>query len=289
MSADPNARIDLDAIFKKKSPRLYRFLPGFVLGWMKRIVHQADMNQILDDSEGISDAAFAKFVIENGIKIKLSSKGRENIPETGGCIIAANHPLGGIDGMALVVEVEKVRSDQRFIVNDILMNLPKFNTVFVGVNKVGTAGRQQLVDVENLYRKREYAVLVFPAGLCSRMINGKVQDLPWSKAFVARSQKYQLPIVPVHVKARNSARFYSINLWRRRLGIKANLEMMFLPDEMFRQRGKKIEITFGKPIPPETFTKDIEPVDWAERLRAYVYRLEKTPELTFAEYLASNQ
>lgn len=272
-------QIDIDKIFKDKNPRLYRFLPKFILKWVKRTIHQNEINEVLADSTEIKDVDFANYSLDS-LDVTRSSTGLENIPKTGGVIIAANHPLGGLDGMALIAECAKIRPDVRFIVNDILLKLPNFETVFVGVNKLGSNQREQLQKIEELYAKG-YCVLIFPAGLCSRKINGTITDLSWQKSFIVRAKKYHLPIVPCFIEGQNSKRFYRLANWRKKLGIKANIEMFFLPDEMFKQKGKQIKMHFAKPIPSETWSSVKTADQWAQELKNFVYSINTSSDKVF--------
>lgn len=274
-------QIDIDQIFKDKNPRVYRFLPKFILNWVKRTIHQNEINEVLAGSTTIKDVDFANYSLDS-LKVTRSSTGLENIPKTGGVIVAANHPLGGLDGMALIAECAKIRPDVRFIVNDILLKLPNFETVFVGVNKVGNKQREQLQKIEELYAKG-YCVLIFPAGLCSRKIKGTITDLIWQKSFIVRAKKYHLPIVPCFIEGQNSNRFYRLANWRKKLGIKANLEMFFLPDEMFKQKGKQIKMHFAKPVAPETWSSVKTADQWAQELKNFVYSLNSSSDRVFQQ------
>lgn len=272
-------QIDIDKVFKDKNPRLYKFLPGFLLRWIKRTIKQEEINAVMRLGKDLKDAEFARLAIRE-LGVTLKSIGAENIPKTGGCIIASNHPLGGLDGMALVAETAKIRPDLRFIVNDILMQIPQFETVFVGVNKLGSSQRAQLLKIEELYAEG-YCILIFPAGICSRKIDGKITDLAWQKSFISKAKKYNLPVIPCFIEGQNSKRFYKIANIRKSLGIKANLEMFFLPDEMFRQNGKTLSMTYGKPIAPENWTNEHTSEQWAEKLRSHIYQLKNQPNLDF--------
>jgi putative hemolysin len=277
--------IDIDKVFKEKNPGLYKWIPGFVMSYFKRVIHQKEMNAILKKSVGIKEIDFAKQVIkELGVTIKF--RGLQNIPSSGPVIIAGNHPLGGLDGVALISAVGSIRKDVRFIVNDILTNLTNFGEVFIPVNKLGSNAKSNLERIEKIYAS-DMAVLIFPAGLCSRKIDGEIKDLPWQKSFVSKAQKYVHPIVPVFVIARNSNWFYNLSKFRTSIGLKANIEMFWLVDEMFKQKGKTIEFIVGKPILPEYLSPDINQKEWTEKIRAYIYNLINEPDISFEDFLKS--
>jgi len=279
--------IDIDKVFKDKNPGLYKWIPGFIMSYIKKVLHQREMNTILKKGSGIRDVDFANHVIkELGVTVKF--KGLQNIPATGPVIIAGNHPLGGLDGVALISAVGSIRKDIRFIVNDILTNLTNFGDVFIPVNKLGSNAKSNLERIEQIYAS-DMAVLIFPAGLCSRKLDGVIKDLPWQKSFVAKAQKYHHPIVPVFVVARNSNWFYNLSKFRTSIRLKANIEMFWLVDEMFKQKGKTIEFIVGKPISPDYLSSGLSQKDWTEKIRTYIYNLVNEPEISFEEFLRTHK
>jgi len=195
--------------------------------------------------------------------------------------VAANHPLGGLDGMALMWAVGKVRKDIVFPVNDLLMNLDNLKELFIPINKHGSnAGNVRLIDETYASEK---AILYFPAGLCSRKGKGGICDLEWKKSFIAKTRVHQRDIIPAFIEGRNSEWFYNLARWRSRLGIKANIEMLYLVDEMYKQRNKDIYITFGKRIPYTEFDRRYKDLAWAQILKHHVYSLSKNPEAAFSD------
>jgi putative hemolysin len=265
-------KIDVDALIKSKNPRLLKMMPKFLRNYIKRIVHQDELNIFLEAHKNDDPFQFSKGVVEL-FDVKVITKGLENIPQHGGIILAGNHPLGGFDAMVILNSIAQLRTDVKFIVNDILMNLANLRPLFVGVNKHGKNSIKMLEDIDNAYAS-DNAVFIYPAGLVSRKNDkGKIEDLEWRKSFVTKSKKHKRMVVPFYVDGQNSNRFYELSRWRTKLGIKANVEMFFLVDEMFRQRGKTISIIFGKPIPFETFDASKSDVNWAYEVRKKVYQL----------------
>lgn len=278
-----NKIIDIDKAFADKNPQLYKMLPKFILTWIKNIIHQDDINQHLAENINLNGMQYSAAAVERLGATRVSA-GIENIPAKGGVIIASNHPLGGVDGMALIAEVAKVRDDLKFIVNDLLMQFPQFEDVFIPVNKLGTNTKTNLERIERYYSEG-HCMIIFPAGLCSRKQNGEIMDLKWHKSFLSRAVKYNLPIIPTFINAKNSNRFYNLANIRKLLGIKANIEMFFLPDEMFKQNGKTIHITFGKPIDAKVFDKTYSLEEWAQKIKLYIYTLKQSPLNEFSVYL----
>ena len=244
-------------------------MPGFGINWLKRILHEDDRNDGLDHLKHYYGLEHNSEILKY-VKTEVIVSNPENIPLTGGIIFASNHPLGWLDGMALVKAVGDKRPDVRFFVNDILKGLRNYGDIFVGVNKLGNTSRQSLEIIANVYAS-EAAILVFPAGLVSRELKEGIQDLEWNKSFISKAIKYNKPIIPVYIEGRNSSFFYNLSKWRKRLFIKANIEMIFLPDEMFKQQCKTIHVHIGNKIDPSFFDKSHSEKDWAEKVRGYIY------------------
>ncbi len=273
MAQTPAKYIDINAIIKEKNPTLAKWLPSFLVNYIKRIVHQREINEVMalhGDKIGLD---FVRAGLES-LNTKVEVIGLENIPPEGGFIMAANHPLGGLDGIAFMKAVGEKREDFQFLVNDILLNIKNLEPLFVPVNKLGVNPRKALQVIEETYAK-DIPILVFPAGMVSRKLEDGVGDLPWQKSFIARSKKYKKNVIPVHIGGKNSAWFYNLSRFRTKLGIKANLEMFYLADEMFRQRNKTIKITIGKAVNYEDFDNSRNLVEWAAYMREKVYALAK--------------
>ena len=273
-------KIDVDKIFKDKNPGLYRVLPSFIFSLLKRIIHQDEVNSFLERNAENYDFDFIRAsIIEYGITQKVI--GLENIPTTGGSVLAANHPLGAMDFMTMMNAIGERRKDVKALVNDILLNLHNLKNLFAGVNKVGKTSAESLQEVESVFSSSNLSI-TFPAGLVSRKqfpngFFGKavIEDLEWKKAFITRAKKHKKNVVPVYIDAKNSDFFYNLSLWRKRFGIKANIEMLFLVSEMYKQRGKTISVIFGEEIAHETFDKRFNDAQWAEKIKQHVYRMGK--------------
>jgi len=272
--------IDVDKIFESKNPGLYKLLPGFIFSYLRRILHQDEINLFLKRNASNYDFEFIKAIIEEfGVREQVI--GLENIPLSGGSIVAANHPLGALDFMAMTNAVGRVRKDVKALVNDILLNLDNLKNLFAGVNKVGKTSADSLQEIENVYAS-DHLSITFPAGLVSRkqFPNGwwgktDIRDLEWKKSFISRARRYKKNVIPVYIDGKNSDFFYNFSLWRKRFGIKANIEMLFLVDEMYRQHGKTITVIFGEVIPFETFDKRFTDALWADKVKEHVYRMGK--------------
>jgi putative hemolysin len=272
------AFIDVDKVFATKNPKLYKLLPRFIFSYLKRIIHQKELNEVISTNRNLYGLDFLDAILKQfGVKIIFS--GIENIPQDGRYVVAANHPLGGLDGMSLMWVMGKVNKNIVFPVNDLLMNLSNLKELFIPINKHGSNARNiKLLDDTFASDK---AMLFFPAGLCSRWQNGQIIDLEWKKSFITKARNHARDIIPWYIEGRNSSWFYGLARLRDKLKIKANIEMLYLVDEMYKQRNKEIRISFGKPISYTTFDKTIKDNVWAQRLKEHVYKLKENSSLPF--------
>jgi putative hemolysin len=265
--------IDIKRLIGSKNPKLLKWLPGFIIKYLERILHQDEINDFLEKHPNVSGQEFCSEVIKY-LNIKIEIDGIENIPKTGGVTLAMNHPLGGMDALALVHALKEYRTDLKYIVNDLLLNLEPMKELFVGVNKHGKNNDGTLQKVGDLFNSNK-AVCIFPAGMVSRKIKGKVRDLPWKKTFLTQSKKNNLPIVPIYIDGKLSNFFYNLSNFRSFIGIKANIEMLYLADELFKQKNVTMKFKIGKIIMPEEFDNSKNFNEWTNFVREKVYELEK--------------
>ncbi len=263
--------IDIDKIVDEKNPNLRKWVPKFFFSYLKKIVRQKEVNQILEETKDLEGYEFCVEIIKR-FNIKIKTHGLNNIPKTGGAIFAANHPLGGIDALAIVKEVTPIRPDIKFVVNDILLHLKNLNKLFIGVNKHGTNTKTSLAALNQEFDS-DQAIFVFPAGLVSRKQKGTVKDTEWKKTFISRSKKFKKDVIPVFLDGELSNFFYNLSNFRQRIGIKANIEMLYLVNEMFKLKNKTYHLHFGSPIPHSTFDKSKSDAEWAEYVKTSVYNL----------------
>ncbi len=275
--------IDIPKIVKDKNPKLYKRLPRFVIRLIERIVHVDEVNKYIYEWRDLYGLDWVAESIKV-FRIKLNVTGIENIPSSGNQMVVANHPLGGFDGITLMHAVGKVRPDLKFPVNDILLRLPGLAPLLVPINKHGRNIENKGL-LEEAFRS-DRILLFFPAGLVSRKQKGGIRDLEWKHTFIKRAQKYHRDIIPTYIYAYNSKFFYNLAWWRKKLGIKANIEMLFLPGEVFKQFDKYIHIHFGEPIPWQTFDKSKSPRQWAQWVKDKVY--EMGAEIEREEKIAGN-
>lgn len=264
--------IDVEKVLNSKNPALGKSLPSFVVNYLKKIVHQEELNEFLKQHGHLKNAELIYAGLQH-FKIRYKVWGSENIPEHGRYIFVSNHPLGGLDGLVFIYELSRYYDKIKFPVNDILTSIENLNGIFLPVNKHGSQGREAARMIEEAYSS-DCQILYFPAGLCSRKKRGKIKDLKWHKSFITKAVMHKRDIIPAYFSGRNSDFFYNLSNIRNFLGIKANIEMLYLADEMFKQIDKEIHLVFGPGIEWQTFDKSKSPVEWAEWVRSKSYDLE---------------
>jgi 1-acyl-sn-glycerol-3-phosphate acyltransferase len=265
-------KIDVEDVLRSKNPSLAKAVPKFAFNYLKRIIHQDEINIILREYGHLKDAEFIKASLDfMGITYRVF--GKENIPSAGRYFFVSNHPLGGLDGLVFMNELSKHFSDIKFPVNDILMNLRNLSGIFLPVNKHGAQAKDAIRKLEETYAS-DSQILYFPAGLCSRKKRRVIKDLKWHKSFITKAVEHKRDIVPAFFAGRNSNFFYNLSNIRTFIGIKSNIEMLYLPGEMFMQKGKDLLLVFGKPIPWQIFDNSKSPTEWADWVKVKSYALE---------------
>ena len=266
--------IDIDAILASKAGKKARYVPRFLVSYLKKIVHQEELNGFLENEQdrygvGFIEDFFRFF--DNSFEVE----GMENLPSEGWHTFVSNHPLGALDGMGLGMILGR-RYDEKikYLVNDLLMNIPQLKSLFIPINKTGRQAKNLPRQVDEAF-KSENHILMFPAGICSRRTNGVIRDLEWKKTFITKSVQTQRDVVPIHFDGRNSDFFYNLANINKMLGLKFNIAMLYLADEMFKNRGQRFKVTIGKPIAWETFDKSKTPAEWAQYVQDVVYSLKR--------------
>lgn len=262
-------QIDLQAVIDRRGARV----PRWLVRRLARLIRQDSLNALLRYAYPRRGADFCDAVLEH-LDVHLDVRGAERLPADGRVVIVSNHPLGGLDGMALISYFAKVYGPRlHFIVNDLLMAVEPLSDVFVPVNKHGAQSRDAMTAVEDAFASPD-PVIIFPAGLCSRRRKGVVADLQWQKMFVRMARRTGRDVVPVHFMAQNSSRFYRIASLRERTGLKFNAEMVLLPGEIFRQAGRTFTAVIGDTISlPAPGADAPADVVLAEAIRQTVYSL----------------
>lgn len=280
MSEQEILQLDIKSILKQRIPeKTRRWIPGFLISAVEKLIRQKELNEILRATLPSHGSEFARRVLDY-LDISVEVTGLENLQDGKRYMFASNHPLGGLDGMALIsVLAQKYGDDNiRFLVNDMLMNVEPLKDVFLPVNKFGKQARGY-ARIINEKMASDCQIFQFPAGLCSRLQdNGKIEDLEWQKSFVAKAMESGRDIVPVYFGGQNSRKFYRIARWRKKLGIKFNLEQILLPSELCKARCSHFTINIGKPVAVQTLLSSNKTApQLAAWLRSLSYSLAYSP------------
>ena len=262
--------VDIEKVIRGKSQKLADRLPRFVLNYIKKTIHQDEINRLLLENREYTGVEFASHILKDlDVSYRVHFSGKRPAPD-GRYIFVSNHPLGGLDGMILISYIGSSFGDVKFIVNDLLMFIRPLAPVFVPVNKYGRMRHDNTRMFQETFDS-DSQILYFPAGLCSRLIKGKVTDLDWKKTFVTKAIESRRDIIPMFFSGENSRRFYRLANLRKKLGIKVNIETFLLPDEMFRKKGSAFDLYIGEPIPYTTLTGDHTHKEWCDIIRQKCY------------------
>jgi putative hemolysin len=271
--------INIRKVFQEKNPKIARLLPGFIFRYIEKVIHQREVNEYLSKYGHLEGVPFINASMEY-FNITIEIKGIEQIPVNGRYLFVSNHPLGGFDGVILIKLITDKFGTVKVLVNDILMNLKNLEKQFLPINKHGNQSKEAVASIESAFAS-EIQMLTFPAGLCSRKIKGQIVDLEWKKNFLSKAISTNRDIVPIHFSGGNSKFFYNLSNFRKKLGIKANIEMFYLVDELFKHKNKTFTISFGKPIPFSVFSKSGNLKEQAEKLRLFIYDLQHNTNVDF--------
>ena len=264
--------IDIRKVIGDKNPNLLKILPNFVINYIKNIVHEDEINAHIANNKDIFGVQFVENTLFDLFGVKIQYQGLENLKNSERYIVASNHPMGGLDGLAIMYVVSKINPNIKVPVNDLLLYIPNLKPIFLPVNKHGKQSSDAAIEMEKAYNS-DAAIIYFPAGLASRKINGKIMDLEWKKSFIQKARQYHRDIIPVYISGKNSNFFYNLANFRKKLAIKSNIEMFFLSNEMFKQNDKNIKIIFGEPISYNFFDKSKTDKEWAQYVKDIVYKL----------------
>ena len=267
--------VDVESILKAKMGSKAKWVPSPVVSWLKHILHQDEVNRYLWESRHLTGTEWLEECVRY-LDMTLELEGEENLPNKDDgklYTFVSNHPLGGADGVALGSIIGRHYDSRfRYLVNDILMNLPGLAPLCIPINKTGKQSRNFPAMVEAGFQSDNH-MLMYPAGLCSRRINGEIHDLPWKKTFITKSVEYQRDVVPIHFGGQNSNFFYRLSGFCDKHIKKVNIAMLFLVDEMYKNVHKTFRVSIGKPIPWQTFDKSKTPAQWAQYVQDIVYQL----------------
>jgi len=264
--------IDIEQVFASKDAKMLQRIPKFLIRYLKKIVHQDEINEFLIQNQGVEGIPFVGRCIEfMGLQVEV--RGAENVPKDSRLIFASNHPLGGVDGLCLVKAIhDHIQHNPKSVSNDLLMNLKPMRSFMIGVNKHGGNSKENVAEMHRVFESRD-PVIFFASGLVSRRKWFKIEDVNWKSTFVKKAFLHERDVVPVFISGRVSGFFYRLANLRKLLGIRYNIEMMYLPNEMFKQKGMHVIIKFGRPIPWRSFNSGKSSEEWAADVKKQVYEM----------------
>ena len=242
---------------------------------MERLICQQEMNDVLTRLGHNKGAAFAKAMSQD-MNVTYTVEGMENLARQGRYMLVSNHPLGAFDGISYIAVFGDYFPRIKVIVNDLLMYIEPLQSVFLPVNTMGRQKRSDIEQLQRAYDDPEVQLISFPAGFCSRYIDGRIQDIEWKKSVIKQSIDSKRDIVPMYFEGRISFTFYALEWLRRKLGLEFNIGLLLLPRQMMKTaRGKHFRILVGKPIPYQTFDQSRTDTEWAQWLREECYKLKE--------------
>lgn len=265
--------IDIERMLVAKYPQMSRLVPSAAVRWLARTLHERELNDIIDTYRDATPQTFLDGVMER-FEAHTRLHNLSALPVSGRCLFVANHPFGGLDGIALAAELGRRYGAVRVVVNDVLMHVPQLRPIWLPVNKFGQQTRAY-ADLLERQLRGDAAVLTFPAGVCSRWVHGRVQDVRWHTSYLRQAALFERPVVPVYIDGTLSPRFYRLYRLRRALGIRAGVEMLWLVDEMFRQTGRQVDMVFGRPLTPAELAAHGSVFEQNRYVRQCTYELSK--------------
>lgn len=275
METDMKETINIDKILASKMGSKAKFVPRPLVSWLKKIIHQEEVNKYLWESRHLTGTEWLEECVRY-LDMTIELVGEENLPKKDDgrlYTFVSNHPLGGEDGVALGAIIGRHYDGKfRYLVNDLLMNLPGLAPVCIPINKTGNQSRNFPAMVEAGFKSDNH-MLMFPAGICSRKRGDEIRDIAWKKTFITKSVEYQRDVVPIHFGGQNSPFFYKLANFSDKYVKKVNIAMLFLVDEMYKNVHKTFRVAIGKPIPWQTFDKSKTATQWAQYVQDIVYKL----------------
>ena len=262
--------IDIEKIL---GPKLRKKLPRFAINFLKRRIHQNQVNEAIMLAEHPVGVGFFDDALKY-LNITYRTRGEENLTTDKKFLFVCNHPLGGPEALIIGSVFRRLYGDGFNVpVTPIMANLKPLAEFFTPVNNLSSKQSRDLGERIAEMFNSDKQVLVFPAGLCARKIKGKVTEMPWKKMFITQSRKFERDVVPVHISGFNSKRFFFFTKLSMFLKLKFNIGMLFLVDELFNKRGEEFVITIGKPVPYTTFDKSRTDIQWAAEMKDMVQKL----------------
>ncbi|WP_372861654.1 GNAT family N-acyltransferase [Spongiibacter sp.] len=264
--------ISVDAVIDQRFPRIARSNPHIkrtLTALLRYLFHEAEFKQFERDYPHLQGMDFVEQVLEYfDFGYAVSALDKERIPVSGRVVIISNHPIGSLDGLALLKLVSEVRSDVKVVANDVLYALKPLRSMLLPVdNMSGKRNRRENLQAIHRHIAGEGAVIIFPAGEVSRLGPAGVRDGRWRNGFIKFAERANAPILPVHINARNSLFFYALSLLAK------PLSTLWLIREMFKQHNRTVRVSIGPAVEAATYTA--LPLTAAAKVRTFKKHLYK--------------
>ena len=265
-----NYLVDIEKIL---GPKLRKKLPRFAINFLKRRLHQDQVNEAIMGANPYHGAGFFDEALKY-LNITYRTRGEEKLDKDKKYIFVCNHPLGGPEALIIGSVFHRLYGEGFQVpVTPIMANLKPLAEFFTPVNNLSSKQSRDLGERIAKMFNSDQQVVVFPAGLCARKIKGKITEMPWKKMFVTQARRYERDVVPVHMSGHNSKWYFFLCKLSKFLRLKINIGMLYLVDELFKQRGNEFVITFGEPIPYTTFDRSKTDLQWAGEIKDKVAKL----------------
>jgi putative hemolysin len=268
--------IHVEGMIRQSYPSVYNKLPSIALRpsltLLKKLFHEKEVNTFLTKHERLTGLDFVEAILEYlNISYKVNQQQLENIPAIGKALVVSNHPLGAADALSLIKMIADARQDKtvKIVANQMLSHIPQLSELLIPVDNInGKLTRQSLQEI-NKALENEEIVIFFPAGEVSRASLSGIKDGHWKSGFVKIAQRTSTPILPIHIKARNSSLFYTLSF------IYKPMSAFLLGHELMRSQ-KPLEFKIGEIIPYTSFqSNQLQPKQYARLFRKHLYRLGK--------------
>jgi putative hemolysin len=247
------------------------------LSILRKLTREQEINSFLREHQGVTGVDFIDRIFDYfSFSYSISQRDRDNIPSHGRLIIIANHPIGSLDGLALIRLVSEVRRDVKIVANDMLMAFEPLHELLLPLdNMTRGAYKQSYKNIVHALNS-EQAIIIFPAGEVSRASPQGIRDGKWQAGFLHFARKARAPILPIFVSAKNSLLFYTTSM------IFKPLATALLAHEMFNKRSAEIKFRVGEAIPHHALeSNQLADKALIKRLKKHLYKIGKGKQAIF--------
>lgn len=273
--------LDVEHFIQERYPQLLAKNPRLskpLLGALRMLFHERELQQFESSYPHLEGFDFVEQVLNYfDFSYRLRDRKLRRIPARGKIVIVANHPIGSLDGLALLKLVREVRPDVKVVANELLTAVKPLEKLLLPVDNMGgNTTRKNLRDIQQ-YLESNGALIIFPAGAVSRCGAKGIRDGHWNTGFLRIARAAKAPILPVFMAGRNSFFFYVLSFLAR------PLSTLWLVREMFKQTKRCIDVRIGQVINYGTYSKIDAPLKAKAHLfKKHLYRIGNDREGIFA-------